>query len=133
MMPTVLTFPAEVAILIQERNNGGCLKSLHCFGATWELFSYQNQTFKKLKANLIKNNKLLSGWYSCWTYYWTKIIADTPYQLMVRYYSMEKTIPNENYKRLPTNAALPTGYDYLLLDCLSGHWTALGLMAIRAV
>ncbi|XP_074597200.1 ATP-binding cassette sub-family G member 1-like [Brevipalpus obovatus] len=44
MMPTVLTFPAEVAVHIQERNN---------------------------------------GWYSCWTYYWTKIIADTPYQIAV--------------------------------------------------
>ncbi|XP_015787125.1 ATP-binding cassette sub-family G member 1-like [Tetranychus urticae] len=44
MMPTVLTFPAEVAVHIQERNN---------------------------------------GWYSCWTYYWTKIIADTPYQIVI--------------------------------------------------
>ncbi|RWS10609.1 ABC transporter-like protein 12 [Dinothrombium tinctorium] len=44
MMPTVLTFPSEVAVLIQERNN---------------------------------------GWYSCWVYYWTKVLADSPYQILI--------------------------------------------------
>lgn len=44
MMPTVLTFPSEVAILIQERNN---------------------------------------GWYSCATYYFAKIIAELPFQIIV--------------------------------------------------
>ncbi|RWS21196.1 ABC transporter-like protein 12, partial [Leptotrombidium deliense] len=43
-MPTVLTFPSEVSVLIQERNN---------------------------------------GWYSCWVYYWTKVIADSPYQILI--------------------------------------------------
>ncbi|KAI1287118.1 ATP-binding cassette sub-family G member 1 [Halotydeus destructor] len=44
MMPTVLTFPSELTIMLQERNN---------------------------------------GWYSAWTYYVAKIMADTPLQLVI--------------------------------------------------
>jgi len=44
MMPTVLTFPVELTVHIQERNN---------------------------------------GWYSCWTYYWSKVIADMPIQTLI--------------------------------------------------